>query len=220
MTPLTSIALAAGLTLLAHPATAQQVAEYEVELRFTGYSGLATSQDCDSLANLNGSDVLIGNVTGVETPGPADDITYTGTLKRVTAMDYCQTKGKTGPNDDEQVWCIASLTGTAVMNVEIEVYGEADRGAYVKADQGTGPARGAVQGTCEPRDMVDIQQDYPSGDSGGSPSGQPIDDAMATDGQGRHITFFAGGHAMLRVGTYPPDPTVSSWTLKVIKKIR
>ena len=220
MTFLNSIALAAGLAALAGPATAQQVGEYEVELRFTGYSGLATGEDCDAMANLNGSDVLTGTVTGMETSGPDDDITYTGILKRTTAMDYCQTRGKSSPNDDEQVWCIATLTGSAVMEVEIEVYGESDRGAYVKAEQGTGPAQGAVQGTCNSQDMVEIQQDYPSGDSGGSPSGQPIDDAQATDGQGRHITFFAGGHARLRVGTYPPDPTVSSWTLKVIRKIR
>lgn len=219
MTLLKSVALAAGLAALPSPA-AGQMAEYQVELRFTGYSGLAAGPDCDSLANLAGYDVLTGTVTGMETSGPDDDITYTGSLKRTTAMDFCQTRGKNSPNDDEVVWCIATLTGTAVMDVEIEVYGEADRGAWVKAEPGTGTAQGAVTGNCNPADMREIQRDYPSGESGGSPSGQPIEDVRATDSQGRSITFFAGGHARLRVGTYPPDPAEGGWTLKVIRKIR
>ena len=190
------------------------LAEYQVELRFTGYSGLATSQDCDAKANLAGYDVLTGTVTGIETSEPDDDVEYSGTLKRSTAMDYCQTKGRRSPTDDEVVWCIATLTGSAVMDVKITVYGEADRGAFVKAKPGTGPAQSAVQGDCDTADLRQIRQDYPSGDSGGSPSGQPIDDALST------IKFVVGGHGRLRVGYFPPDPSQSGWALRVIKKIR
>lgn len=219
MNVLHSIALAAGLATLARSA-AGQMAEYEVELRFTGYTGLATTPDCDALVTLSGYDVLTGTVSGMEPSQQSDDdVTYTGVLKRDTKMDYCITRGKSSPNDDEVVWCVASLTGSAVMKVDIDVYGEADRGAFVKAEPGVGTNHGTVQGTCDSADMAEIQQDYPSGDSGGAPSGQAIDDARATDGQGR-ITFFAGGHARLRVGTYPPDPTQGGWTLTVIRKIK
>jgi hypothetical protein len=188
--------------------------EYQIELRFTGYSGLATSLDCDAMANLAGYDVLTGTVTGIETSQPDEDVKYSGTLKRSTAMDFCQSRGRRSPTDDEQVWCIATLTGSAVMEVEITVYGEADRGAYVHAKPGIGPAQSAVQGGCDPADMRQIQQDYPGGDSGGSPNGQAIEDALST------IKFVVGSLGRLRVGYYPPDPTKSNWALRVIKKIR
>ncbi|MEP7326806.1 MAG: hypothetical protein ABI836_12715 [Gemmatimonadota bacterium] len=209
MNVLPAIAFAAGLAILGRPAAAQ-MAEYEVELRYTGYVAMAASPECEALAHANSSDVLTGVVKGMETAGADDDIMYLGTLKRTTALDFCQMRG--------EAWCIATLTGSADMQVEIEVYGESDRGAYVKAEAGTGPAHGEAKGNCSPADMREIQQDYPSGGSGGSPSGQPIDDAQATDAQGRHITFYAAGHARLRVGTYRSDP--GGWALRVIRKIR
>jgi hypothetical protein len=85
-----------------HPST-KAPAQYEIELRFTGYSGLATSLDCDAKANLAGYDVLTGAVSGLETSEQDEDVVYYGTLKRSTAMDFCQTRGKRSPNDDEVV---------------------------------------------------------------------------------------------------------------------
>jgi hypothetical protein len=209
MKVLHAIAVAGGLATLASPAAAQ-MAEYEVELKYSGYMAMSASPECDALAHASSADVLTGTVQGMETAGADDDITYTGTLKRTTALDFCQMRG--------DAWCIATLTGTADMEVEIEVYGESDRGAYVKADSPTEPPQGEVKGNCSPGDMREIQRDYPSGDSGGSPSGQRIDDTNAKDAQGRHITFYAGGHARLRVGTYPADE--GGWALRVIRKIR
>ncbi len=194
------------------PAGGGPYAEYEVELRFTGYSGLAKSKDCDALANPAGYDVLTGTLRGDETPQPDEDVVYTGTLKRSTAMDYCE--ARPAPTVDQLAWCIATLTGSAVMDVEITVYGEADRGAWVKANPGIGPAQGAVRGSCTPADMLQIQQDYPSGESGGSPDGQPIEDGRST------IKFVVGSLGRLRVGNYPAVPPTSIWTLRVIKKIR
>jgi hypothetical protein len=74
------------------------------------------------------------------------------------------------------------------MEVAITVYGSADAGAYVKAKPGIGPAQSSVQGDCEPNDTRAIQQDYPRGDSGGSPSGQPIEDTFSTAKFGRRAT--------------------------------
>jgi hypothetical protein len=56
--------------------------------------------------------------------------------------------------------------------------------------------------------------DYPSGQSGGSPSGQAINDAFST------VKFYAGNVARLRVGHFPPDPKVSHWALTVVRKVR
>jgi hypothetical protein len=195
-----------------HP-SAGAPAQYQIELRFTGYTGLATSKDCDAIANLAGYDVLTGTVSGIETAEGDEDVVYSGLLKRSTAMDYCQTRGKHGPGDDEVVWCTATLTGQAVMNVEITVYGTADAGAYVKAEPGIGPAQVAVQGNCEPGDMRTIQQDYPGGDSGGSPDGQPIEDAFST------AKFVIDRVPALREGVYKPDPKKGGWRLSVIRKI-
>lgn len=191
------------------------LAEYEVELRFTGYSGLVDGYP-DCLVNPRGSDVLVGRVAGVEPPDPDEDVVYTGTMTRVSLVDYCETRGKDGPGDDERVWCAATLSGTATMQVEIEVYGEAGRGAWVKADSVAGPRSHTVVGSCDAAETNEIRRDYPSGDSGGSPSGQPIeDDRSATK-------FFDGRFARLRVGYYPADPSSRSggWSLRVVRKIR
>ena len=138
----------AGLVLAtgaAVPQGAQPPAAYEVELRFTGYSGLATSPDCDARTNPRGYDVLTGIVRGIERSSePDEDMEYSGTLKRTTAMDYCDVKP--APTEDEVAWCTATLTGSAVMEVEITVYGEAGRGAWVKAKPGIGPVQGSFFG--------------------------------------------------------------------------
>jgi hypothetical protein len=190
---------------------------YKVELRYTGYTGLASGYpDCD--VNPAGFDVLTGIVTGREAVSPGDDVVYRGALDRYTAIDFCGTRGKRQPDDDERVWCAASLIGIATMNVQLEVYGEAGRGGYLHASSDGSWSTSDVQGTCAPAEMAQWERDYPAADDGGggSPNGQPIDEALS--GTAR---LFAGGRARLAVGTFPPsDPKQDGWTLEVMAKLK
>ena len=109
-----------------------------------GYGGLISTAWCDAHADTNGYDVLTGVVRGVETEEEGDDVTYRGTLIRKTKMDYCLVRP--APTEDQVAHCIAHLGGSARMNVEIEVYGEEGRGAWVKADSAPGSPRRSRHG--------------------------------------------------------------------------
>lgn len=209
LVPLAALLLAAVAARSPAPITRA----YEVKLGFIGYTGLATSLDCDAKANQRGYDSLVGTVKGIEIPEePDEDVVYTGTLKRSTNIDYCQTRGRRSPTDDEVVWCVATLTGSAAMEVEIKVYGDEGRGAWLTAKPRVGPVDSKVQGTCEPADMVEIQRDYPSGESAGSPDGQAI---METD----TTQFVLNRVRRLRVGYFPPDPVQGGWGLRVVRAV-
>lgn len=183
--------------------------KYDVQLAFTGYTGLAESQDCRALVDLQGYDSLAGTVAGIESPGQSDeDVVYRGTLTRRTRVDYCLAVG-----GDQPKWCVAKLTGAARMSVELTVYGEADRGAYLKAMPGPGPLDSvAVRGGCAPADMDSIRVDYPSGESGGTPDGQPIAETSPP-------RFYVSGAARLRVGYFPPDSVQGGWGLRVVRAV-
>jgi hypothetical protein len=200
------------------------MSEYEVAFVFIGYTGLVDGYP-NCAVKTAGTDSLIGIVRGVETSVADDDIEYTGTLARATALDICESKGANRPNDinDEQVWCVASLSGTSRMNVKLTVYGEADRGAYLHATADTSRSTSQVTGNCAQPTMAVYQADYPrrSGGGGGEPDGQAITDEFGT------VKFIVGGLARLRVGRYPPAPSSamvgspnSGWALHVIRKIR
>lgn len=182
---------------------------YDVQLAFTGYTGLAESQDCRALADLQGYDSLAGTVSGIETQGPSDEeVVYRGTLTRRTRVDYCLALG-----GDQPTWCVAKLTGSARMNVELTVYGEADRGAYLKAIPGTSPLDSvAVRGNCARADMDSIRADYPSGESGGTPDGQPIAESSPP-------RFYLSGVPRLRVWYFPPDSVQGGWGLRVVRMV-
>ena len=110
---------------------------------------------------------------------------------------------------------MAKLTGGAVMQVQIEVYGEQGRGAWVKAEPvvGTPFAPPTVVGDCKPDEQDEIKQDYPSGESAGSPSGQPI-------AENPDNPMFVNGHARLPArGDFPSKPPETLWSLKVIRKL-
>ena len=198
---------------------AASLATYEIELSYTGYTGLAEAQDCD--VNPQGYDRLVGTVAGVETTASDEDVVYTGTLRRETAIDFCETKGKDAPGDDERVWCTATLVGYAVTQVELTVHSDEGTGGHLKAAPAGGPMMRGVSGRCDPAERNQILSDYPASSDGGaaSPNGQPIDDAGAVDASGRRIAFVAGGVPRLRVGTYPPTDPKGGWTLRVIRKI-
>lgn len=182
---------------------------YDVHIVFRGYTGLAKSQDCDARVNAQGYDSLIGTVTGTETNEPDEDVVYTGTLRRRTMIDYCQTLPARG--SDQVGWCVATLTATARMDVEVTVYGEEGRGAWIKAQPAqprTDTSR--VAGSCLQPDMDSIRVDYPSGASAGSPDGQPIDELAPP-------RFIVNGIPRLRIGYFPPDTAQGGWGLRVVR---
>lgn len=183
--------------------------KYDVQLSFTGYTGLAESQDCRAMVDLQGYDSLAGTVSGIESQGPSDEeVVYRGTLTRRTRVDYCLAVG-----GDQPKWCVAKVTGAARMNVELTVYGEADRGAYLKAMPGPSPLDSVtVRGSCAPADMDSIRVDYPSGESGGTPDGQSIAEVHPP-------RFFVSGIPRLRVGYFPPDSVEGGWGLRVVRVI-
>lgn len=180
---------------------------YDVQLGFIGYTGLAESQDCRAMVDLQGYDSLAGTVSGIESQGQSDEeVVYRGTLTRRTRVDYCLALG-----GDQPTWCVAKLTGAARMNVELTVYGEADRGAWLKATPGPSPLDSvAVRGNCARADMDSIRVDYPSGESGGTPDGQPIAEVSPP-------RFFVAGIPRLRVGYFPPDSIQGGWGLRVVR---
>ena len=186
------------------------LATYEIALEFVGISGhhVQTAADCQVPVNPLGYDNLVGTVVGVEDPTQDEDVVYYGTLRRLTAMDFCDLRGPADQNLD----CRVTLDGWTAMDVEITVYGEDGRGAYVKADPAAGPKHAQVSGDCDPREKNQIQSDYLSiGDGGASPNGQPIEDPQSL--------LFASSVARLRVGTFAAQPPESIWTLRVIRRI-
>jgi hypothetical protein len=195
-------------------------AMYEVEFVFIGYTGLIDGAP-NCTVNNSGYDRLVGTLIGVETNQAGEDVEYMGTLRRATSIDFCETKGRRAPGDDERAWCTISLTGDAVSDIELTVYGEDGRSAYLKASPGAGPMHRSVRGNCDPAETREVLLGYQGSNDGGgaSPSGQPIDDSKAIGPNNRPITFSVNGLARLRVGTYPPDSPQGGWTLRVIRKI-
>jgi hypothetical protein len=206
------------LTVVA-PAPNQSV--YVVEFRYVGYVGLATAYpDCP--VNPKGTDILRGIVVGSEGVPAGENVVYSGTLVRLTSVDFCETRGRRNPDDDERVWCAAKLIGTAAMKVDLEVYGEEGRGAWLKARHDGGPFTRSVTGSCDPADQLIWEKEYPRddalkpgdpGDEGGgaTPNGQPIDDPQSK--------LFVSGRARLVVGAFAPAQP-DGWTLTVIAKLR
>jgi len=186
---------------------------YDVQLAYTGYTGLAASKDCDAMTNPRGYDSLVGTLKGIENPAePDEDVVYTGTLKRTTRIDYCLTRPKSQATPDELVWCVDTLTAAATMAVELTVYGEDGNGAWLKATP-IGKADSAnVRGTCDAAETNEILQDYPSGESAGSPDGQPIAEPAA-------LKMLLQGIRRLRLGYFPPDPPRTAWGLRVTRVI-
>jgi hypothetical protein len=68
-----------------------------------------------------------------------------------------------------------------------------------------------VVGDCKPDEQDEIKNDYPSGESAGSLSGQPIAENPAN-------LMYANGRVRLpALGTFPPKPPETSWSLRVRK---
>ena len=110
----------------------------------------------------------------------------------------------------ERVWCVATLTESASIKVEITVYGEADEGCGSRT---TARLQRMCQGTATPQ-IPWIRNGYPSGDGAGSPNGQPISDVFS------RVKFFVGNQARLRGGNHPPDPKLDSIRLTSLKSFQ
>lgn len=209
---LTAVAVTTAAALMAATSSPAPAA-YEIELRMKGYTGLITSPGCDAISDSTGYDVMTGVVRGVELTDADEDITYSGRLTRTTKIDYCLVKP--APTEDQVNYCVARLTGGALMEVTIEVYGDSARGAWVKADpvRASPYAPPTVVGDCKPDEQDEIKNDYPSGESAGSPSGQPIAENLANPMYNGRARFPASG-------TFPAKPPETLWSLKVIRKVQ
>jgi len=171
---------------------------------------------------------MVGMVMGLEPAEEDDDIVYYGMLQRETDIDYCLTKGRRGPTDDEKVWCELTLKGWSAENVELTIHSDPGRGGFVKSRTEPGySSAGISKNSCSQQETWDAANAYANSDDGGggSPSGQQIDDAKATDPSGNPIQFSPNRVPKLRVGTFPPDGGQNGsggngWTLRVIRKIQ
>lgn len=202
--PIAALVLTLALASVAGPR------HHDVQLAFRGYTGLAESADCLALVDTAGYDSLSGTLTGAEDPAqPDEDVVYTGVLRRTTRLDYCMTKP--GKSTDQVVWCAARLIAAARMTVELTVYGEDGNGAYLKAVPAGPPDSVRVTGTCLQADMNAILADYPKGESGGTPDGQPI----AEPG---NLPLKARGARALRLGYFPPNRPITTWGLRVVRE--
>jgi hypothetical protein len=184
---------------------------YDVQLAFTGYTGLARAEDCDRLVDRRGYDSLVGTVSGIEPTAPDDDAEYIGTLRRITHLDLCQTTGRRSANDDEQVWCKATLTGAGRMIARLTVASDEGRGARLQAEPiEAAPDSAKVEGSCDRPSMDEIKRQYPAGEVGGAPDGQDIPES-------RPPRFVINGLARLRVGYFPADTAQDGWSLRVVR---
>lgn len=106
-----------------------------------------------------GTDSLAGTLVllGVEDDGAAF---YEGRLSRTTDVDACGTKPS--PTEDQVTLCLGHLTGSAAMDVTLDVY-EDDRGAWLKSKPVATPLpsempRKSISGCPEPGELLN---EYP-----------------------------------------------------------
>lgn len=185
-------------------------ARYLVEFMYIGYSGLLDGYPACKV-NPQGFDHMIGVLAGIEVNTDDEDITYTGVMHRYTEIDFCDVKP--APTEDQTKFCAADLHGEATMKVELEVYGEEGRGAWLKVEPTRGKMWRTVGGDCTGETNHDIEAEYPNSShaGGGSPGGQPILE--------KSVQFFNGGVARLRVGHYPAQKPESVWSMRVIARL-
>jgi hypothetical protein len=134
----------------------------EVALVLSGEVGQYAGM-CGS-GTLGGTDSLSGRLVqdGSGPPASDEDVMYRGKLARKTKISACGTKP--APTEDQVAMCSATLVGSALMNVELEV-NEGDRGAYIKMTADTTHAvTKSISGCPEPGDW--LKEYYPDGASG------------------------------------------------------
>ena len=188
---------------------------YEIRMAMIGYTGLAESLDCKAMVDTLGYDSLVGTVQGVEglkdEDGEPLDVVYKGRLRRATRIDYCLAlPGDVG-------LCVVRLSGEAQMNVELKVYGETGRGAWLHADSVPGAfVSETVTGDCPLKQKEEVRAEYPSRQTAGSPDGQPIqEDESERPDPARLLAL--GGVRRLRIGFFPANKPETEWGLRIVR---
>jgi len=198
----TAFSLTAAALCVSTAATAQTPirVEYDVELTVPGTLLQAKAGSC---ATAGGMDKLTGTLWGYEKAPPGENTVYQGRLVRFTDVNVCDVRAL--PPGDRFVPCSMNIQGRALVNVELEVEAGGP-GAYLQAqDTGVAVTHSSVQGTCDPVDMAQLQADYGTMSTAGSPDGQPIE-LPGLPATGAYPQTFAAK---------PPE---SIWTLKVLAR--
>jgi hypothetical protein len=179
---------------------------YDVEFRTTG---ALLDQNCTA----TGTDVLTGTIVGFEPPIPGEDNEYVGTLTRATRITTCGTRRNAAGVD---AVCSINYVGNGVADVMFTLY-EGRRGGYLQyipnraawaallPPRPAGPTNSAVTGTCDPAELSQLQSDYDTGETAGSPNGQPLEVPR----------FPPLGARPAFPLTFPASPPQSIWTLTV-----
>lgn len=185
--------------------------EYDVE-----FSVVGSLLDANCAAS--GSDVLKGTLVGFEPPPRNEPSVYVGKLLRSTGINICGSRRNATTGTD--VVCSMSITGDDVVDVSLTIE-PGQREGYLQylssvaqyrsllalraPPQPPAPHRvPRVTGTCDPPEMAQMQSDWHLGQTGGSPSGQPIEVPSLPPASVPH--------------TFAPNPPVSIWTLKVLAR--
>lgn len=204
-----------GALLLLAPAATVRIAprSYDVQFAYVGY--LSEYNPLPSIcAQLNpqGYDSLVGTLSGNENPpGSDDDVVYTGRARRATRIDYCLTKPKNPAAPDELTYCTVRLVGGATMDLQLTIYSDSGKGAWLKATPVGNANSVSVTGDCTAQDINQIRSDYPNGTSAASPDGQPIFESGSE--------FTERGIRRLQVRSFPAKPPETAWGLRVLRAI-
>lgn len=178
---------------------------YTVEFRLT----VVNDPNCPAA----GTDILTGKIVGFEPPLPDDDNEFVGRLTRTTRMTTCGVRRDAAGLDHH---CSINYVGDGFADVIFTVY-EGQRGGYLQYLTDTtswvtllpprpaGPVRSVVTGTCDPAELVELQNEYDGGQTAGSPNGQPLE-VPGFPPLSPRPTFPI---------VFPPKPPVSVWTLTV-----
>jgi hypothetical protein len=169
----------------------------------------------DRTCTATGTDVLTGELAGMESADSTEDNEYVGTLWRATSITMCGVRRNSAGED---VNCNMNFAGSGRVDVKLTVQAQG-RGGYLQyvtdraawgprwhtaPQMAIGPAGGTVNGTCDPAEMAHLQNTYTKGETAGSPNGQPLE-----------VTRFPPASYPF---TFSPNPPVSIWTLKVISR--
>ena len=200
-TTLLSSILVLGVLALGAWTTSTQGGQVQVsyDVEFSTVGSLQTgAAPCPNAA---GHDKLTGTLTGREPPPAHEDNTYSGVLVRDTDLTVCDVAPNPG-RPGEHMHCWMNIKGKARVPVEFQLYTD-QRGGYLKAqDTSVTVLSSIVTGTCEPAEMAQLQRDYGTMSTAGSPDGQPLE-----------VPDMPRVVSSPRI--FPANPPLSLWTLTV-----
>ncbi len=198
--------IAAALALSPLEATAQPVrVEYDVVFR-------VQVSPLDVNCAWSGTDVLTGTLTGYEPVPRGATRFYVGTLVRTTRISHCGSR--TNATTGTDVVCSMSISGDGLPEVMFSIEDGQNEGylqhisnraqfaaLLATVRRPVAQIGSSVNGTCEPAEMAQMQTEYDLGQTGGSPSGQPIE--------------FSRFPPAAYPSTFPANPPRTTWSLTV-----